>query len=274
MPSERRTLKENVNDSKNTRMNLAESMDKFDLRKDEFMHLGRYFKACETMISLAKELGRPLRVLDIGCGEIYIPRVLYKSFLVKKSDIIQRYVGIDIDDIMLSQIKESQARLIETCNVKLIKQDLTVNPKLKVKDGYFDVIVWFENIEHMKPEFIPPIRDEVVRVLSPAGIALISTPNSAGSNAKLPKDHVYEWSYDEMMDLLDPYFEVDPVGVGLNPSKIPKDQLKKREKLLKRVEKAFGTNTAFSTTAVAPLFSPEYCKNVLYICRLKEATYE
>lgn len=270
MPSERRTLKENINDSKNTRMNLSESMDKFDLRKDEFMHLGRYFKACETMISLAKELGRPLRVIDIGCGEIYIPRVLYKSFLVKKSDIIQKYVGIDIDDIMLSQIKESQARLIETCNVKLITQDLTVNPKFKVKDGYFDVIIWFESIEHMKPEFISAIRSEVVRVLNPAGIALISTPNSTGSNAKLPKDHVYEWSYAEMMELLTPYFDVDAIGVGLNPSRIPRDQWKKREKLVKRIEKAFGTNTAFSTTAVAPLFSPEYCKNVLYICRLKE----
>lgn len=274
MPSERRTLKENVNDSKNTRMNLAESMDKFDLRKDEFMHLGRYFKACETMISLAKELGRPLRVLDIGCGEIYIPRVLYKSFLVKKSDIIQKYVGIDIDDIMLSQIKESQARLIETCNVKLIRQDLTINPKLKVRDGYFDVIIWFENIEHMKPEFIPAIRDEVVRVLNPAGIALISTPNSVGSNAKLPKDHVYEWSYTEMRELLDPYFEVDPIGVGLNLSKIPKEHLQKKLKLLKRMEKAFGINTAFSTTAIAPLFPPEFCKNVLYVCKIKEALDE
>ena len=253
MPSERRTLKENVNDSKNTRMNLAESMDKFDLRKDEFMRLGRYFKACETMISLAKELGRPLRVLDIGCGEIYIPRVLYKSFLVKKSDIIQRYVGIDIDDIMLSQIKESQARLIETCNVKLIKQDLTVNPKMKVKDGYFDVIIWFENIEHMKPEFIPPIRDEVVRVLSPAGIALISTPNSAGSNAKLPKDHVYEWSYDEMMDLLDPYFEVDPVGVGLNQSKIPKDQLKKKGKTSEACGKSLWNKHCFFNNCSCPI---------------------
>lgn len=239
MPSERRTLKKNANDSKNTRMNLAESMDKFDLRKDEFMHLGRYFKACETIISLAKELGRPLRVLDI-------------------------------DDVMLNQIKESQARLIETCNVKLIVKDLTVNTKFKARDDYFDVIIWFENIEHMKPEFIPPIRDEVVRVLNPAGIALISTPNSAGSNAKLPKDHVYEWSYDDMIQLLNPYFEVDPVGVGLNLSKIPKGRLIKKEKLLKRVEKAFGTNTAFSTTAIAPLFPPEFCKNVMYICKLKE----
>ena len=274
MPSERRVLKENFNDSKNTRMNLSESMDKFDLRKDEFMHLGRYFKACETMISLAKELGRPLRILDIGCGEIYIPRVFYKSFLVKKSDIIQKYMGIDIDDVMIDQVKEQHARLIETCNVKLIQQDLTVNPKFRVKDGYFDVVIWFESIEHMKPEFIPAIRSEVVRVLNPAGVALISTPNSTGSNAKLPKDHVYEWGYAEMMGLLTPYFDVDAVGVGLNPSRIPRDQWKKREKLVKRIEKAFGTNTAFSTTAVAPLFSPEYCKNVMYICRLKEETYE
>lgn len=274
MPSERRILNDNVNDSKNTRMNLADSMDKFDLRKDEFMHLGRYFKACKTIIDMSKRLKRPLKVLDIGCGEIYIPRVLYKSFIVKKSDVIQRYVGIDIDDVMIDQVKKQHAQLIKTCSIKLIQQDLTVNPKFKVKDGYFDVIIWFENIEHMKPEFIPTIRSEVVRVLNPAGVALISTPNSTGSNAKLPKDHVYEWSYAEMMELLTPYLDVDAVGVGLNPSKIPLDQWKKKEKLVKRIEKAFGTNSAFSTTAVAPLFSPEYCKNVLYICKLKEATNE
>lgn len=270
MPSERRILKSNVNDSKNTRMDLADSMDKFDLRKDEFMHLGRYFKACKTMIDMSKKLKRPLRVLDIGCGEIYVPRVLYKSFIVKKSDVIQRYVGIDIDDVMIEQVKSRHTKLIETCSVKLICQDLTADSKMKVKDGYFDVIVWFENIEHMKPEYIPAITKEVSRVLSPEGVALISTPNSAGSNAKLPKDHVYEWSYDEMMELLGPYFNVTPVGVGLNPSKIPTNEWEKRESIINLVEAAFGVNTAFSTTAIAPMFPPEYCKNVLYTCYCKE----
>lgn len=270
MPSERRQLKENTNDSKNTRMNLEKSLKDFDLRKDEFMHLGRYFKACDTILQLSKTLGRPIKVLDLGCGEIYIPKTLYKSFIVKKSSVIQKYIGIDIDDVMIESVKEKYKQLIKTCNVKLICQDLTVTPNLKLKDNSIDLVVWYENIEHIKPKFVPPICREVNRVLSPNGIALVSTPNSFGSNAKLPKDHVYEWSYDEMINLLKPYFNIDAVGVGLNVSKIPAELYSKKEKQLQRIYKAFGNNTAFSTTAIAPLFNPKYCKNVLYICRKED----
>ena len=267
MPSERYKLKVNVNDSKNTRMDIDNSFAQMDFRKDELMHLGRYFRACQTMIDLSKQLGRSVKVLDIGCGELFIPRVFYKSFLVKKSSVIQTYFGIDIDNIMLDRCKNKYEALIQACNIKLLCRDLTVNSTFKLKDESIDLVCWFENIEHMKPEFIEPIVKEVSRVLNKNhGIALISTPNSEGSNFKLPKDHVFEWSYTELIKLLSKYFQVDPVGVGLNISKIPKEEREKNSRLIHRIYRAFGDNTAFSSVALAPFFSPQFCKNVLYIC--------
>lgn len=269
MASERRKLKTNLNDSKNTRMDVEAAISQMDVRKDELMHLGRYQKAVQTAINLSKDLGRPIRILDLGCGEIYTMRTLYKSFLVKKSDVVQRYIGVDIDDVMLSKVKDQYSSLLDQINGKLVVKDITVDPKLKVKDGYFDLIVWFEMIEHVKPEFIPPMFEELHRVLNPEGILLVSTPNSRGSNAKLPKDHVFEWDYDELIQVMeDNQFEVlCSRGVCVNISKIPAEERAKRAKITRQVYEAFGENTAFSSTVLGPMFPPQYCKNVIYTLR-------
>ena len=268
MSSERRKLKNNVNESKNTRMDVDAAISQMDVRKDELMHLGRYQKAVQTAIGLAKTLGRPIRVLDLGCGEIYTMRTLYKSFQVKKSDVVQRYIGVDIDDVMLDRVKDQYGSLLETINGKLIVKDITVDPKLKVKDNYFDLIIWFEMIEHVKPEFIPPMCEELRRVLSPEGILLVSTPNARGSNSKLPKDHVYEWDYEELVQVMEQSFElVCSRGVCINISKIPVEEREKKSRVIKQVYEAFGENTAFSSTVLGPMFPPQFCKNVIYTLR-------
>lgn len=268
MSSERHKLDTNVNDSKNTRMDVDAALSQMDVRKDELMHLGRYQKAVQTAIALSKQLGRPIRILDLGCGEIYTMRTLYKSFHTKKSDVVQRYIGVDIDDVMLNRVKNQYSSLLEIINGKLIVKDITVDPKLRVKDNYFDLIIWFEMIEHVKPEFIPPMFKELHRVLSPNGTMLVSTPNSRGSNAKIPKDHVYEWDYDELIKVMERDFDlVCARGVCINISKIPSEEKTKKARIIKQVYEAFGENTAFSSTVLGPVFPPQYCKNVIYTLR-------
>ncbi len=269
MSSERRKLKSNVNDSKNTRMDVDSAVSQMDVRKDELMHLGRYQKAVQTAINLAKDLGRPIRILDLGCGEIYTMRTLYKSFQVKKSDVVQRYIGVDIDDIMLGRVKEQYHSLLKAINGKLVVKDITIDNHIPVKDNYFDLIVWFEMIEHVKPEFIPPMFEELHRVLNPDGVLLVSTPNSKGSNAKLPKDHVFEWDYDALVKVMEEssFRVITTRGVCINISRIPAEEKEKRAGLIKRVYEAFGENTAFSSTVLGPFFTPRYCKNVVYTLR-------
>ena len=271
MASERHKLQQNVNDSKNTRMDIDSALSQMDVRKDELMHLGRYQKAVQTAIELSKDHGA-IAVLDLGCGEIYTMRTLYKSFQVKKSDVVRKYIGVDIDGPMLNRVSQQYDKLLQTINGKLICRDITTHPQLKFKDGSFDLIIWFEMIEHVKPEFIPPMFDELHRLLSPDGLMLVSTPNSKGSNAKLPKDHVFEWDYDDLIALMSKNFNViDARGTCINISKIPKELRERKVNTIKKVYGAFGTNTAFSSTVLGPMFPPQYCKNVIYTLTKKEA---
>lgn len=268
MASERSKLDENINNSKNTRMNLVDSMRLMDLRKDELMHIGRYFKACQTAVNLSKELGRPIKVLDLGCGEAYSMRLFYKSFLVKKSDVIERYFGVDIDKPMLKRTKSEYGKVIEAVNGKLIAQDLTVDETLKLACSSIDLVIWFEMVEHIQPEFVRPILAEVNRVLRDDGVLLLSTPNSNGSNKKLPKDHVYEWSYEELLEAVKHEgFTGVATGTCINPSKIPQEVWRKRTEEINFVYNSFGENTAFSCVALAPLFPVEYSKNMLFELR-------
>lgn len=272
MPSQRNTLETNLNESKNTRMEMTESFLNFDLRKDELMHVGRYFNAAQTLIDLSKKLGRPLRVLDIGCGEMNTVRLLYKSFTVKKTEVIESYTGLDIDYKMKERAFNLYGKTYESCNADILIQDLTVNPKIDVEDGYYDLVICFEFCEHVKTEFLPAILKEAYRVLNPEGTALFSTPNSNGSNSKLPADHVYEYSWEEMNELFkNAGFTVeDSVGTCINISRIPTEEKEDWEEEIERVYKAFGRNTAFSSVALAPLFDSKNCKNVLYTLKKDE----
>ena len=267
MASERSKLETNKNNSKNTRMDVVSALSSMDFRKDELMHIGRYLNAGQTAIDLSKTLERPIRMLDIGCGEAYTIRTLYKSFVCKKSDVIDQYVGIDIDKPMLAYTKEKYKNILEIMNGRLFSRDLTVYPRLKLKDNTVDLVCWFEMIEHIQPEFVKPIMKEVYRVLSEDGVALISTPNSNGSNEKLPKDHIYEWSYEELRDLIEEVgFEIESsVGTCVNPSRIPKEILKKIDTDF--IYAAFGRNTAMSCIAMGPLVPVKYSKNMLFRCK-------
>lgn len=268
MPSERSKLIENTNDSKNTRMDIVSSLSLMDFRKDELMHVGRYLNACQTAIDLSKKLQRPIKMLDIGCGEAYTMRTLYKSFIVNKSDTIKRYIGIDIDSPMLKKTASKYNKVLETVNGKLIAKDLTVDPQLKFKDNSIDLIVWFEMVEHIQPEFVRPIMEEAQRVLSKDGIMLLSTPNSNGSNKILPKDHVYEWSYEELRELIEDvgFSILSATGTCVNPSKVPDEYRKKQKSKVELIYEAFGRNTAMSCVAIGPLFPVECSKNMIFRC--------
>lgn len=272
MPSQRNKLEVNVNGSKNTRMDIDNSAKELDYRCDEIMFIARWTKGAQTMEELAKQLGRPIRVLDIGCGQMNTVRLFYRSFVIKKSDVIESYTGIDIDDIMVAQCERDFKSTYETCNAHFLIQDLTVNPHIDVPDGYYDLIICTEFLEHINPDLSQPIIEEAFRVLNPAGVALFSTPNSNGSNKKLPKDHFYEYSYEELIEKFkDAGWEVaNTVGMSINVSRLPKDYLESLKGVFSRFNDGFGRNSNFMRVAIAPLVEPKYCKNVLYICKKPE----
>ena len=211
MASIRKTLDQNINNSKNTRMDIAGGNMLGNWRPDEITHMTRYDKISSLCIEEAKKLERPIDVLEAGCGEVWVLRNLYKAYTVKKSDIIRSYRGVDIDPACLNEkvgyssisgfLKDST--WFANFNGQIDIQDLTVNPVFDLPDNSIDFFWTTEVIEHMGREFIAPWLDDANRVLRPGGLVYVSTPNHDGSNEKLPEDHVYEWGFEELKEELE-----------------------------------------------------------------------
>jgi len=219
MSSIRKKLKVNENDSKNTRMDIATAGVLGNWRPDELTHISRYDKIASLCIAEAKSLDRPIDTFEVGCGELWVLRNLYKAYTVKKSDIIYSYYGVDIDPAILTEnpfwsnggepIEEST--WLKNFNAVLKVQDVTTHPTFELGDESIDFFWTTEVIEHMQPEFVPFWLEDAARCLRPNGLAYVSTPNHEGSNDKLPKDHIYEWGFQELKEELQRHFTIESV---------------------------------------------------------------
>ena len=244
MASIRKKLEENVNNSSNTRMDLASAGVLGNWRPDELTHMSRYDKIVSLAIAESKRLGRPIDIVEIGCGEVWPMRVMYKAYTVKKSDVVNKYIGYDIDPACALEHKYwpnggediHESKWFQLFNGEVRIQDLTVNPKLDLEDESIDFFYTTEVIEHMEQEFVEPWIAEGHRVLRQGGLAYVSTPNHDGSNDKLPEDHVYEWGFEELGALLEHYFTLENV-VG---TFIQLPNFKKAQKAYEAGERASG----------------------------------
>tara|TARA_R100000654_G_scaffold17603_1_gene36706 strand:+ start:73 stop:885 length:813 start_codon:yes stop_codon:yes gene_type:complete len=212
-------------------MDLASAGVLGNWRPDELAHMSRFDKIASLAIEESKLLGRPLDTLEIGCGECWSLRVLYKAYVIKKSDVIRSYYGYDIDPACQlenpfwsnggGELEEST--WFKNFNGEIRIQDLTTNPILDLPDESIDFFWSTEVIEHMGREFVPAWLDEAARVMRPDAIAYISTPNHDGSNDKLPEDHVYEWGFQELKEELERNFRIEAVtGTFIQMPKLKK----------------------------------------------------
>ena len=218
MASIRKKIAVNANNSKNTRMDIAGAGTHANWRPDELAHISRFCKMAQLIMDRAKQEGRPQDILEIGCGEVWTLRYLYKAFVSRKEEIVNSYTGMDIDPACLvdwwvdDDLDVTDHQWFKTMtggNGRIVLQDLTTNPEPPVEDESMDVFMTTEVIEHMGRQFIEPWIEASWRKLRPNGIAYISTPNHDGSNDKLPKDHVYEWGYEELKTLLEKYYTIE-----------------------------------------------------------------
>lgn len=138
----------------------------------EVEHVCRYQWAAQA----AKER----RVLDAGCGTAYGCRLLARGGA-------DEVVGVDIARSVLETVA---TRMPES--VRLQTGDLR---KLDFANDAFDLVVCFEVIEHFDDPFA--VLDELVRVLAPGGLLLVSSPNRDVYQPGNPH-HLYEFSPDEL----------------------------------------------------------------------------
>jgi SAM-dependent methyltransferase len=138
----------------------------------EVEHLSRYMWAAQA--------ARGRRVLDAGCGTAYGSRLLAEGGA-------HEVVGVDIAKSVLDAVAPAMPD-----SVSLEAGDLR---RLAYDDDSFDLIVCFEVIEHFQDPLVA--LDELVRVLAPKGLLLISSPNR-GVYPEGNPHHFHEFLPDEL----------------------------------------------------------------------------
>ena len=269
MSSIHRQLKVNKNDSKNTRMDIAGAGFGGDFRTDVLAHISRFNKIAQLIIQESKDKKRPLNILDIGCGELFPMKVIYKAHVVSKQKVVKSYRGIDIDDAVL-KVFDNHKGMTDIMNVSIDIQDLTTHPKIKLKPSSIDFFYSTEVIEHMQRKFVPKWLNEVDKVLKKGAMIYISTPNHDGSNDKLPEDHVYEWGFEELKKELTKRWElIEVTGTFIQMPRFNRAN-KKHQRIPQELVDIYKTrfdNYWLRNVLAAPY--PEEANNCAWILRKK-----
>ncbi len=143
----------------------------------EAEHVARYRWAAQAAA------GR--RVLDAGCGTAYGAKLLAQAGA-------REVVGVDLAKGVLDAVAAGMPD-----NVRLEAGDLR---QLAYEDDSFDLIVCFEVLEHFEEPL--GVLDELLRILAPTGLLLISSPNRGVFPAGNPH-HLHEFEPDGLRSALD-----------------------------------------------------------------------
>lgn len=144
----------------------------------------------------------------------HIVRYLFASQFVKSKIILDAACGTGYGSSLMSEHGAKKVlgvdiskEAIDYCKTHYKKENLEFKidncTKLQLDNSYFDVIVSFEAIEHLKEP--DSFLSEVKRVLKNNGLFVVSTPNKLmyqGSN----QFHVTEYTEQEFLALLKKYF--------------------------------------------------------------------
>lgn len=147
-------------------------------------HWHRYAFACQ--------FAAHRRVADIACGDGYGAALL--------SRFADSVIGIDRNPAIIDRARSKY----RNTNLRFVCADAE---KLPLADSSIDVIISCETLEHVShpPEFISEVR----RILVPAGVFVVSTPNPdayARTRAEPNPHHVSEMRPAELAGLLSTHF--------------------------------------------------------------------
>lgn len=146
-----------------------------------------WFRRHEVVYERLAERCAGRDVLEAGCGEGYGADLI--------ADVARRVIGLDYDESAVAHVRARYPR------VEMLHGNLA---ELPLEDGAVDVVVNFQVIEHLwdQGQFVA----ECLRVLRPAGVLLMSTPNritfSPGRDTPINPFHTRELNAAELTELL------------------------------------------------------------------------
>jgi SAM-dependent methyltransferase len=160
------------------------------------------------------------RVVDVCCGRGLQLPVFYRY----RPDLAS-YVGLDISPDNLAEAAERQAALdairSREFSIDFIECDVA-EPWPAV--GEFDVAIYTSALEHLPRELGVASLRNTAKALVPTGRFYLSTPHTPGpAPRKLQYHvHVYEWSHEELIGVLDEVGLVVEDVVGILPPSLDK----------------------------------------------------
>jgi hypothetical protein len=176
-------------------------------------------------------------------------------------DVIDWYVGFDIDDKILAKASASLPRSLD---IELVCGDVTTGDLAQFDDAAFDLIVCTEVIEHILPEFVPSLLSEINRI---GNRAIISTPNITGGTGKIPEDHIKEWDCGELTALMqDCGLDVrERIGVFCNLNRVK--EVAKRDRTVRTIFSYLEPrlDSDFLSICMARFLGAS-AQNVMYLC--------
>jgi SAM-dependent methyltransferase len=160
---------------------------------------------------VAENAAPDARVLDVCCG-----RGLALPLLYRYAPTIAGYVGLDISSDNLHEARERinvlRSQYDDPFPVELVQCD--VSKPWPVQAGgpdlaSFDVALYTSALEHLPFELGAQSLRNTAAALAPGGVLYLSTPAAVGPPPRplQYRVHVYEWSREEIQDVI--------AGVGL-----------------------------------------------------------
>lgn len=164
-------------------------VQKMDFNPSTIAHVTAYTKCVDLLIQHSKEIGRPLHVLDIGCGDMHVLRALWNGSRVKKSTVLASYTGYDVycQEIPVGKNTPGVILNFEYCD---FNADYILPENI-------DFVIALEFIEHI--EYLAGMRllATVHNSLVAGGRLLLSTPNATMHNKDVY--HIYEYEIEELL---------------------------------------------------------------------------
>lgn len=194
-------------------------------------------------------------ILDLGAADFPLAMAFYTNKYRPA-----RFVGVEIREAMLAKAKERLAKApfpIDFVQADLCR-DFDRIPRLD-----YDIITSFEFVEHIPGEQVEPFLLNVKRYMGIETVFFLSTPAYDGKN--MAENHIKEWYYQELRDLLSKHFLIERVfGTFINQSAVKAVAPEAVVHVFEQLREYYDSN--YLSTIFAPLY-PEHARNCIWRLR-------